>query len=36
MIIVAITADGKRRVYYKPEDVPEAAIIKACIDLTRK
>jgi hypothetical protein len=36
MIIVAITADGKRRVYYKPEDVPETAIIKIYMDLHNK
>lgn len=36
MIIVAITADGKRRAYYKPEDFPEGAIIKLCMDLHNK
>jgi len=32
MVIVAITRDGKRRVYYSAENVPENAIIKVRIE----
>ena len=35
-VVITVTRDGKRRVYYSAENVPEDAIIKACIDLTRK
>lgn len=36
MIIIAVTKDGKRRVYYESEPIPDDAIIKIPIEPAAK
>lgn len=31
-IVITVTRDGKRRVYYSTENIPESAIIKVRIE----